>query len=58
MVDFVFRFIVRGLMLLSLALFISALVACESVPPEPFVIGEEVSPPYGCIEGRKRGVDC
>ena len=58
MVDFAFRFTVRGLMILSLVLLISALVACESIPPEPFVIGDVVSPPYGCLEARKRGVDC
>jgi hypothetical protein len=24
----------------------------------PFILGEEVEPPYGCIEARRREVDC
>ena len=26
--------------------------------PTPFVLGDEVPPPYGCIEARGRGHEC
>lgn len=29
-----------------------------SCAPEPFVVGEATEPPFGCVEARRRGVDC
>ena len=34
------------------------LSACAPIKPAPVELGEEIRPPAGCIEGRKRGVDC
>lgn len=34
------------------------LSACQTTDPEPFILGDEVKPPRGCVEARKRGVDC
>lgn len=31
---------------------------CATTGPTPFELGDEAPPPYGCIEGRMRGVDC
>ncbi len=42
------------LLAFSVALLVSG---CET-NPTPFEIGTEVTPPSGCVEGRKRGVDC
>jgi len=46
---------VSGVLLaFSAALLVSG---CET-NPTLFEIGTEVTPPYGCVEGRRRGVDC
>lgn len=36
------------------------LVGCNTNPPKPFIAGEEVSAPAGCIELRKKDAkaDC
>ena len=46
---------VSGVLLaFSAALLVSG---CETIPTK-FEIGTEVAPPAGCVEGRRRGVDC
>ncbi len=46
---------VSGILLaFSAALLLSG---CETNPTQ-FEIGPVVTPPFGCVEGRKRGVDC
>ena len=42
------------LLAFSAALLVSG---CETNPTQ-FEIGPVVTPPYGCVEGRRRGVDC
>jgi hypothetical protein len=43
-------------MKLGWAVLFCFLIACKA--PTPFVLGEETTPPVGCIEARERGVDC
>jgi hypothetical protein len=35
-----------------------AVVECVGCAPIQFKTGQEVAPPYGCVEARKRGHDC
>jgi hypothetical protein len=41
----------------SVCLILMVLAGC-SAQPVPFKTGEEVQPPYGCIEYRQRGGKC
>ena len=44
------KLIVIGVMLL--------LSGCASFDVPQLITGEEVSPPFGCVEARERGHDC
>lgn len=44
-------------MKIYMSLLLFALAGCSSTPT-PFETAEPVEPPHGCIEARKRGVDC
>ena len=44
-------------MRLIMVLLVLLLSGCNN-KPTPFILGEEVEPPYGCIEARRREVDC
>ena len=44
-------------MAVKLLIVIFLLSGCNN-KPTPFILGEEVEPPYGCIEARRREVDC
>ena len=44
-------------MAVKLLIFILLLSGCQA-KPKPFVLGDEVDPPFGCVEARKRGVEC
>jgi hypothetical protein len=43
---------------LLLAPVVVLLTACSTTPPTPLQPGAETTPPYGCIEYRKRGGRC
>ena len=47
--------IIKGLLLFLVVLML--ITACSS-SPTPFVLGEEVVPPYGCLEYKLRGGEC
>lgn len=38
--------------------FLLAACASPQESPTPFVLGDEVEPPPGCVEYRKRGGEC
>jgi len=42
----------------ALIVFALLLYGCATTGPTPFELGDETSPPAGCLEGRARGVDC
>jgi hypothetical protein len=42
------------ILILSIAIFLSA---CSTTVPQ-FQLGEEVSPPFGCVQARDSGHDC
>lgn len=42
----------------SILTFTILLTSCSLSDPKTFSTGEEVDPPYGCIEFRKRGGEC
>jgi hypothetical protein len=44
-------------MRLIMVLLVLLLSGCQA-KPKPFVLGDEVSPPSGCIEARERGIEC
>lgn len=44
-------------MRLIMVLLVLLLSGCQT-KPKPFVLGDEVDPPFGCVEARKRGVEC